>query len=126
MSDELSVRLARIEQERARIAHEEEEIKAEARDELSRLTAQIDELVARKTRLEEFLDLNDDQPAKRGQIRDACLGILRGSQQGLTSREVASAAAAGGLRTASIPATLSRLVENGLARRDSEGRYYVV
>lgn len=122
-------RMKQILAEKQRLAQEEAELRNLAAEELERINAQIQELEQRKEQLEEFLGIEDvQQRAAHGQIMQLCLRTIGESGGGLTSSEVKERIEQEniGMKLTSVPATLSRMMNNGRLRRDESGRYYII
>jgi hypothetical protein len=121
-------KLHRHAEERERLVREEEDLKAEAAEELARVNAQIEELEARKEQLEAILGLDDgDQRAGHGQIQQLCFEALAQGGGPMTSGQVRDYLEERypDVRLSSVPATLSRMASRGKLQRDDRGGYYM-
>jgi hypothetical protein len=124
--ESLQEKMARLAAERERLAEEENAIRAEAREELARVVAEMDKLESRKEELEAFLGLDDGGGrAEHGQIRDLCISVVSRNPDGISASRLRETLEQEnpGLRLSSVPGTLSRLVNQGRLRRDELGRY---
>ena len=122
-------RLKQIADEKERLALAEASMREEALAELARLDAEIAALEERKSQIESVLGLDDaTSRAAHGEIMRLCLKHLSENGGGLTSAQIKDLIAAEnpGMKLSSVPATMSRLANQGRAKRDDMGRYFIV
>ena len=145
-SDEFEERLqiharkqAEVARQQAEVEREQQELRIEAEQQLARIEFEIAEVEKQLKPLYErrdkaaktFLGLRNNKDSKRahkGALKDACLAALRTNRGGMTSHGVKGWIAKNieGLRTNSVPATLSRILKQGIVRKDAEGKYSLI
>lgn len=127
--------MQRIALRESEIARERQELQIVARQELAALDSRIDEVRDQLDSLEEkreelarFIGLpssSDQTRMAHGALKELCIEALKTTIEGMRSTDVKSWIEKNhpGIRTASVPATLSRQVEYGVLSRDELGRY---
>ena len=138
ISDELDERVRTIARKQAELEREQQELKIEAEQqlasiefEIAKLEKQLKPLYEKRDKVKTLVGLRSDKGSdriRRGELKDACLAALRTNRNCMTSHGVKEwiAKNIGGLRTNSVPATLSRTLKQGIVRKDANGRYSLV
>lgn len=139
VDEDLAEKMQRIRVRESELQREKDEVKHFARQELSQLEIRIDEyrekieeLEIKRDQLADFLGIaRDDDGSTRlghGALKELCFEALRSNEDGLRSADVKAWIAKNhpGTKTASVPATLSRQLEQGALQRDGLGRYQMV
>jgi hypothetical protein len=126
MNESLQEKIERLATERARVAREEEQVRYEAQQELDRIVREIEALEKKRETLEAYLNIDDDEKRlQHGTIRNLVFDILSRHPGGLTSSQIKEVIEKEnpGMRTASVPASLSYQAAQGRVKRDNYGRY---
>lgn len=138
VDEDLAQRMQRVREREAELGREKEEVRHFARSELGQIQARIDEtkealeaLEIRRDQLCDFLGLQIQEDTSErmahGALKELCFEALRGSAEGLRSAEVKVWVLRKhpNTKVTSIPATLSRQMEQGILARDTLGRYRI-
>lgn len=138
IDDDLRLKMQRLRTRESELQREKEELQHFARQELAQLDAKIDELTRQlegleleQDRLRNFLGIAASPNGERmahGVLKELCFEALQNKPEGLRSNEVKAwiERSYPNIRTASVPATLSRQYEQGALKRDEFGRYALV
>jgi hypothetical protein len=120
MIDDISAQLERMQQERKRIAEEEDALRDRAEVELSKITEEMAALQARRSLLEDFI--GKGASVRRNGVQATLLQIIKDSVTPLSNQQVTDFAKAQGVNPASISSGISNLIQKNLATRDRDGR----
>lgn len=136
IDEDLAQRMRRVREREAEVQREREEVRHFARQELAQIEARIDELKEsleaieiKRDQLCDFLGIQSQDGSNErlahGALKELCFEALKGSTEGMRSGDVKAwiAMKHPSIKISSVPATLSRQVEQGLLVRDSLGRY---
>ena len=139
IDDELAQRMQRVRDREFEIQREREEVRYFARQEYANVEAQIDELKEKiealeikRDQLADFLGIalseNSQDRLAHGVLKELCFEALNSNPDGLRSHEVKSwiSGRHPNIKVSSVPATLSRQMEQGMLTRDGLGKYYLV
>lgn len=134
IDEELAAKMQRFRAREDELRRERDELRHFARQQLSGiertiedLTRKLEDAEAEQDKLRNFLGIATPTQERvgHGVLKELCLEALLDARDGLRSNEVKAwiEKRYPAIRTASVPATLSRQTEQGVLRRDEVGRY---